>query len=359
VKGVFDMAGNVNHLDTINFNDTISSYAEHILQYEGIVKDVNNTTSAMLDNWKGKGRNAFEKDCLQVQLNLKDISEIMYDMRDALINALAEYISSDLALAKNFESSDSNSGSSGGAGVTSDSNEAPQTPDTEQASGSISRNIGGGAGVISGGTTNGNDSTNATSDNRQNDIDAPSGANTDSGTAQSQIIGQHKFESLLGQTISSVGDANSQYYWGNGNISHAGGYDGQCTWYAYGRFWEKTGIQLNSAYHANIWLSENASDPRVSVNYGADKIQSNSIAVSTTGKWGHVMFIEDVTYNADGKPYFVYFTESNAGYFNSEGAYVADEKWGAYNAGNDCVLQRMSYEDFIDKREPSGYITKR
>ena len=98
------MAGNVKKLDTINFNDTINAYATQIKKFEGIVSGVNKTTNNIVDRWKGKGRNAFEKDCKQVQLNLKDISDIMYNIRDALINAHAEYMKSDEALSKSFES---------------------------------------------------------------------------------------------------------------------------------------------------------------------------------------------------------------------------------------------------------------
>ena len=98
------MEGNVKHLDTANFNDTMSAYASFIKQYEDIVRGVNTAASTMVDNWRGKGRNAFEKDYKQVQQNLKDISDIMYDLRDALINAHAEYMKTDSALSKSFES---------------------------------------------------------------------------------------------------------------------------------------------------------------------------------------------------------------------------------------------------------------
>lgn len=98
------MAGNVNHLDTVNFNSTMAAYANYIKQFESIVSGVNSSAKTMVDNWKGKGQKAFEKDYKQVQLNLKDITDIMYDLRDALIDAHAEYIKTDSALSKSFES---------------------------------------------------------------------------------------------------------------------------------------------------------------------------------------------------------------------------------------------------------------
>jgi len=162
-----------------------------------------------------------------------------------------------------------------------------------------------------------------------------------------RIVDDNDFKSKIGQTISSVDDRNSKYYWSNENMSYAGGFDGECTWYAYGRFSEKTGIKLNSARPAKCWLSENENDPRVSVSYDISAIKPNSIAVRTTGKDGHVMFIEHVTYDKDGKPAMIYFTESNAD-GNSQ-----------YDPGIDGVLKCLSYQDFISQKNPAGYITKK
>ncbi|MGI6084507.1 MAG: WXG100 family type VII secretion target [Acetivibrionales bacterium] len=97
------MSGSIRHLDTMHFDETMTAYANYIKQYENIVKDVNNATDMVINRWRGKGKNAFENDCKQVQLNLKDISDIMYDLRDALNDAHAEYIKCDLALSKSFE----------------------------------------------------------------------------------------------------------------------------------------------------------------------------------------------------------------------------------------------------------------
>lgn len=94
----------VRKLDTINFNETINAYAAHIKSFEEIVNDVEKAVNLAVDNWKGKGRDAFKEDCEQVKINLKDISDIMYDIRDALIEAHAQYMETDLALEKSFES---------------------------------------------------------------------------------------------------------------------------------------------------------------------------------------------------------------------------------------------------------------
>lgn len=94
----------VNHLDTASFNDTIHTYERHIQQFEDIVRSVAQVNGQVLAHWKGVGRDAFEKDCTQVRINLKDVTDIMYDLRDALINAHAEYMKTDNSLSKSFES---------------------------------------------------------------------------------------------------------------------------------------------------------------------------------------------------------------------------------------------------------------
>lgn len=133
-------------------------------------------------------------------------------------------------------------------------------------------------------------------------------------------------------------------YFSSRNISFQGGYVGQCTWYAYGRFMEVTGIALNSARNANTWLYNNADDIRVQVIRGAENIRYPAIAVSETGEYGHVMFVEGVEYNADGTPATVYFTESNAN---------GDHKLDA----TDGILKKLSYQEFCNEKKVAGYIT--
>ena len=154
------------------------------------------------------------------------------------------------------------------------------------------------------------------------------------------------WDSKVGTTVASIksNSAYTKWYNASGNVSAAGGYYGQCTWYAYGRFYEVHGIQLGTAPHAKYWLSQNSSNAKVRVLYGASAIRAKAIAVRTTGTYGHVMFIEHVTYNANGTPAYVYFTECNA------------DGNGTYNAGKDCVLQKLSYSSFVSQKNPAGYI---
>lgn len=160
-----------------------------------------------------------------------------------------------------------------------------------------------------------------------------------------QLTATVNWDSKVGTTVASIKNGSSYTsYYGSNNLSAQGGYRGQCTWYAYGRFLEVNGIALKSAPHAKYWLSRNTGDSRVSVLYGASSIKPKSIAVRTTGTYGHVMFIEHVTYNSNGTPAYVYFTECNA------------DGNGTYNMNKDCILQKMTYSNFVNAKKPAGYI---
>ena len=94
----------VRYLDTKHFNSLINAYSNYIMQYEDIINESSRILDIVLENWQGEGKKAFEKDCKQVRINLKDIAHIMYDLRDALINAHAEYMKADNETSKSIES---------------------------------------------------------------------------------------------------------------------------------------------------------------------------------------------------------------------------------------------------------------
>lgn len=96
--------------------------------------------------------------------------------------------------------------------------------------------------------------------------------------------------------------------------------------------------------HAKYWLTKNKNNKNVIIYTGASNIVSQSIAVDDDGTYGHVMFIEYVSYDSKGNPKYVYFTEANW------------DATGKYNAGKDCIVKKMSYSQFIKERKPDGYI---
>lgn len=154
------------------------------------------------------------------------------------------------------------------------------------------------------------------------------------------------WDALVGTTIATIkqGSSYAKWYNSSNNVSAAAGYIGQCTWYALGRFYEVTGINLGRAPHAKYWLRDNAQNSKIKILNGVEKVIAQSIAVDTNGTYGHVLFIEHVTYNSNGNPEYIYFTECN---------------WdcnGVYNSGSDCILQKMTYSQFVTKRGADGYI---
>ena len=123
-------------------------------------------------------------------------------------------------------------------------------------------------------------------------------------------------------------------------------YWGQCTWYAWGRAFEKTGTQLGYRGNAKTWTSGAVSTPR-----------ANSIAVWTGGKYGHVAFVEAY----DGTN--IYISEANRvslqyseGYINlstglftftcgGSGSYYVDLPYGYIHLTGDDS-NGPSYDDF-------------
>ncbi len=163
-------------------------------------------------------------------------------------------------------------------------------------------------------------------------------------TNTSLLLAEDEWDAQIGKTIANIksGKSYTKYY-GSKNLSYQSDKDlvGQCTWYAYGRFYEVTGIRLEYANDARRWLKDNANDKRVKI---VEHIVAQSIAVDKSGKHGHVLFVEYVTYNSDGTPKDVYFTESNW------------DNNGIYNEGKDCIVQKMSYKQFKQVKSPDGYI---
>lgn len=108
-------------------------------------------------------------------------------------------------------------------------------------------------------------------------------------------------DSKLGKRLANF---NSSAYKGASPFMQGCDYSGQCTWYCWGRAMEKTGIRLNTVNNANTWLSRlNTGGARAVWDSGAPR--KDSIAVKTSGTWGHVMYIEDVIGDT------VYYTEAN------------------------------------------------
>ena len=109
-------------------------------------------------------------------------------------------------------------------------------------------------------------------------------------------------------SVFAVGSYGADLYstaYAAGVNSFASGSWGECTWYAWGRAYEKTGEMLPCHGDANVWLYECGDYPFDS------EPSANSVAVWDFGSYGHVAFVEavegDLVYishgNMQGHPY--------------------------------------------------------
>ena len=111
-------------------------------------------------------------------------------------------------------------------------------------------------------------------------------------------------------------ESGNKHYFSNENSSYAGGFTGQCTWYAFGRANEvlaSAGSNLKWTIwsDAGQWYNQNIQMGSNAFEYSSDatKPRPGSIIVwGQKGSWGHVGFVEKV--NNDGT---LDFTEANIG----------------------------------------------
>lgn len=105
--------------------------------------------------------------------------------------------------------------------------------------------------------------------------------------------------------------------------------NGLCTWYAWGRANEKLGVKLpfNGGHSDAMYWADNARNAGLLVDTTP---YSNSVAVWTSGEYGHVAFVEEFKNNA------IYITEANhAGTLYSEG-YIRLSDGHYQNTSGNC-----------------------
>lgn len=118
---------------------------------------------------------------------------------------------------------------------------------------------------------------------------------------------------------------------------------GQCAWYAAGRYHEIYGIELPYlAPKAKDWYKNAQKFRKLKTSSVVENVPEYSIAVyEPTEEYanypGHVVFIEYVERDADGKPIYIYYTDANG---------VIDLRKGKYDEGYDGIVQKDSFDDF-------------
>lgn len=90
----------VKSLDTSGFTDATQAASDAISAFNETLKTMQSVTNAILDSWVGKGRNEFATQVSLINGKLGDISDELYDLYDAIVQAEKTYIDADQALAK-------------------------------------------------------------------------------------------------------------------------------------------------------------------------------------------------------------------------------------------------------------------
>ena len=92
----------VTYLDVNGITDAAIAFRSNIKKFDQCVANVEKSTNDVLGSWVGKGRNQFETQMVLMKRQLDDISEGLYDIYDALVDAETGYVEEDEAVAKQF-----------------------------------------------------------------------------------------------------------------------------------------------------------------------------------------------------------------------------------------------------------------
>lgn len=90
----------VEYLYSQAISDAAKKVDAAITDYNSVIKCISSATTNLISTWHGDGETAFEKDYSTIYQQLSDISEIMYDLYDALVDAAATYVKTDEEIAK-------------------------------------------------------------------------------------------------------------------------------------------------------------------------------------------------------------------------------------------------------------------
>ncbi len=90
----------VRHLDTSGFAAAEEAASTAITSFNETLKTMQSITNTILDLWIGEGRNEFATQVTLINSKLGDISDELYDLYDAIVQAEKTYIDADQAIAK-------------------------------------------------------------------------------------------------------------------------------------------------------------------------------------------------------------------------------------------------------------------
>lgn len=90
------------HIDTEKIYATHRQIKEIVVSYKDVNLEVSQITKKIKENWVGKGRNEFESQYNLLIKKIDDFGDTLQDIYDALVEAEAEYETSDDGLRQEF-----------------------------------------------------------------------------------------------------------------------------------------------------------------------------------------------------------------------------------------------------------------
>lgn len=105
--------------------------------------------------------------------------------------------------------------------------------------------------------------------------------------------GSPVFFSPKNTTLNDYGYGGPRYQYGYTYYNSSSRYEGNCTWWCWGRLYETMGTALPNYGDASNWYNRYTGSKETNAN----NIQAGDIIVFTDGGAGHVMFVEQVSGN--------------------------------------------------------------
>lgn len=94
--------GSVQHIDTDIMFDAQQAFVTACDSFHDCKDDITNIIDKALDNWEGEGRKAFEKDYKTLVVQLKDLEDVLMDLRQGIITTEERYIEVDAEVSKSI-----------------------------------------------------------------------------------------------------------------------------------------------------------------------------------------------------------------------------------------------------------------
>lgn len=92
----------VRHIDTELMYEAVKAFGTAYDEFHNCKDDITNIIDKVLDNWKGEGCDAFKKDYRTLTSQLKDLEDVLMDLREGIITAEESYIETDAEVSKSI-----------------------------------------------------------------------------------------------------------------------------------------------------------------------------------------------------------------------------------------------------------------